>query len=89
MTKKELVALVAEKAGVTAAEALKVYNATFDVIADEMKKGDVRVDGFGTFKVAARSARTAKNPKTGAVVKVPAKKVPAFRPASALKDKVA
>lgn len=88
MTKKELVAAVAEKAGVAGAVAAPVYDAVFAVLAEEMLKGAVRVDGFGTFRVAERAARDAKNPKTGAIVKVPAKKAVVFKAAVALKDKV-
>ncbi|MCQ2776240.1 MAG: HU family DNA-binding protein [Bacilli bacterium] len=88
MTKKELVAAVAEKAGVAAPVAAKVYEAAFAVIAEEMRNGAVRVDGFGTFKVAERAERMAKNPKTGEMVKVPAKKAVTFKPAQALKDSI-
>lgn len=88
MTKKELVDVLAERAEVSKAEALRVFDATFALLAEEVAKGEVRVDGFGTFKLATRAARTAKNPRTGEVVKVPAKKVVTFKPAGALKDKV-
>lgn len=88
MTKKEMVAAIAEKAGVAAPVAAKVYEAAFAVLEEELVKGVVRVDGFGTFKVAERAAREAKNPKTGEMVKVPAKKAVVFKAASALKDKV-
>lgn len=88
MTKKELVAAVAEKAGVAAGVAAKVYDATVAVLVKEIVKGGVRVDGLGTFKVAKRAARVAKNPRTGAMVKVPAKKAVGFKAAAALKEKL-
>lgn len=88
MTKKELVAAVAAKADVPAAVAAKVYDAAFEVLAEEIAKGAVRVDGFGTFKVAERAARVAKNPRTGEMVKVPAKKAIGFKAAADLKAKV-
>ena len=88
MTKRELVEVVAERANVSKAEAERVYNAVFEVLAEEVAKGEARVDGFGTFKVAQRAARQAKNPRTGEVVEVPAKKVVTFKPATGLKAKV-
>ena len=88
MTKKELVDVLAERAEVSKAEALRVFDATFALLAEEVAKGEVRVDGFGTFKLATRAARTAKNPRTGEVVKVPAKKAVTFKPAAALKAKI-
>jgi len=86
MTKKELVEVVASKAGLARAEAERAFGAMIEVIVKEAKKGEIRVDGLGTFKVAKRAARVAKNPRTGAVVKVPAKKVVVFKAAKALKD---
>jgi DNA-binding protein HU-beta len=88
MTKKELVEVLAMRAEVSKAEAERVYNAMFALLAEEVAKGEVRVDGFGTFKLAERAAREAKNPRTGEVVKVPAKRVVTFKAASALKAKV-
>ncbi len=88
MTKKELVAVVAEKAGVEARETEKVYEALVEVLSDEIVKGGVRLNGFGSFKVNARKARTAKNPRTGEVVSVPAKKVVGFKAADTLKERL-
>lgn len=88
MTKKELVAAVAEKAEVALPVAAKVYEAAIAVMAEEIAKGALRVDGLGTFKVAQRAARVAKNPKTGAMVQVPAKKAVAFKAGAELKAKV-
>ena len=88
MTKKELVEVLAMRAEVSKTEAERVYNALFALLAEEIAKGEARVDGFGTFKVAQRAAREAKNPRTGEVVKVPAKKTVVFKPATALKEKV-
>lgn len=88
MTKKELVEVLAMRAEVSKAEAERVYNALFALLAEEVAKGEVRVDGFGTFKLAERAAREAKNPRTGEVVKVPAKRVVTFKAASALKAKI-
>ncbi|MFA6131352.1 MAG: HU family DNA-binding protein [Patescibacteria group bacterium] len=65
----------------------EVVDFVFDTIAASLKKGDdVAIAGFGAFVVKARKARTARNPRTGEMVNVPATKVPRFKPGKALKD---
>lgn len=89
MNKNELVAAVAEKAGITKAQASDALDATLDSITAALKAGDeVRLLGFGNFVVADRKATTARNPQTGATVDVPASKAPKFKPGKALKDAV-
>ena len=88
MTRKELLLAVADKAGVEAKEAEKVFEAVFEVLGEEIVKGGVRVNGFGSFKVNERKARVAKNPRTGEEVKVPAKKVVGFKAADSLKERL-
>ena len=89
MNKNELVAAVAEKAGITKAQASDALDATLDSITAALKAGDeVRLLGFGNFAVADRKATTARNPQTGATVNVPASKAPKFKPGKALKDAV-
>lgn len=88
MTKKDLVAAIAERANVPATTAGKVYDAVLEVLVDEIIKGGVRVDAFGTFKVQEKPETVARNPRTGEEVKVPARKTVKFSPAAALKDKV-
>ncbi|OGF82429.1 DNA-binding protein [Candidatus Giovannonibacteria bacterium RIFCSPLOWO2_01_FULL_46_13] len=67
----------------------EVVDFVFDTIADTMKRGDeVSIAGFGSFVVKHRKARTARNPKTGEAVNVPAMKVPKFKPGKGLKDAV-
>ena len=88
MTKKEMVEALALRSEVSKGEAEKLFNNLFALLAEEIAKGEARVDGFGTFKLAQRAAREAKNPRTGEVVKVPAKKAVTFKPASALKAKI-
>lgn len=76
---------MAEKAGLTKADAKKAMNACFASIQEELNKGEkVTLIGFGTFSVVERKARTAKNPRTGATVKVAAKKVAKFKAGSNL-----
>lgn len=89
MTKAELVNAVAEKAGLEKKAADKAVKAVIDSISDALVAGDkVALIGFGTFEVRSRAATTSKNPRTGEVIKVPAKKVPAFKAGKGLKDKV-
>lgn len=71
----------------------KVAEKVVQTVVSEMKKGladegEVKLSGFGVFTVKERAARTARNPKTGETVDVPAKKAPAFKAAKALKDEL-
>lgn len=80
MNKAELVAAMAEKAGLTKVDAAKALNAYVDVVKDQLKKGEkVTLIGFGTFDVVSRPARTGRNPRTGAKIKIAAKKSAKFR----------
>ncbi len=87
MNKASLVEKVQTVLGGTKADAERAVEALFDAITAELKKGgEVSVAGFGIFSVKKRAARTARNPRTGESVKVPAMNVPKFRAAKALKD---
>lgn len=89
MNKAELVEAIASSCDLSKAQAERVINSVVETVSGALKKGDdVAIVGFGTFKVAARAARTAKNPQTGAPVKVAARKVPKFTPGKGLKDLV-
>ena len=68
----------------------KAVNAVIACIGDALASGDkIQIAGFGTFEVRERAAKTARNPRTGETIDVPACKVPAFKAGSALKDAVA
>lgn len=87
MNKTELIKVMAEKMESNKNEAEKALNAFMDTIKDEMLKNErVHLVGFGTFEVTDRAARTARNPKTGETLQLPASKAPKFKPAKALKD---
>ena len=87
MNKNDLVAQVADVAGLSKTDASKAIDAVFDSIADAMKKGDeVRLVGFGTFAVAERAASEGRNPRTGEKITIPASKQPKFKPGKNLKD---
>lgn len=89
MKKVELVEKVAEEAGLTKADATRAIDATLAAITEALSKGDkVPLVGFGTFAVSKRAAREGRNPKTGAVVQIPARNAVTFKPGSALKDAV-
>jgi DNA-binding protein HU-beta len=89
MNKNELIAAVADITGLTKADADKAVDAVLDSITGALKKGDeVRLVGFGTFKVAKRAASEGRNPRTGETIKIPASKRPKFTAGKALKDAV-
>lgn len=89
MNKSELVAAVAEKAELSKKDAEKALNAVVDAITNALKKGDkVQIVGFGSYEVRKRTARTARNPRTGEEIKIAASKAPVFKAGKALKDAV-
>ncbi len=89
MNKNELIAAVADKSGLTKAQASDALEATLELITGSLKGGgEVRLLGFGNFVVADRKATTERNPQTGATINVPASKSPKFKPGKALKDAV-
>lgn len=89
MNKAELISAIALKTGSSKKAAEESLNAFVDVTSTALKKGDkVTLIGFGTFEVRKRAARKGRNPQTGAEMKIPASKAPAFKAGKALKDKV-
>jgi DNA-binding protein HU-beta len=89
MNKAALVDKVNEVLGTTKVQAEQIVDTVFDSIVATLKKGEeVSVAGFGIFSAKVRAARTARNPRTGEMVKVAAMKVAKFRAAKALKDAV-
>ena len=90
MNKTELIATVAESAGLTKKDTERVINACLDAITAALCKGDkVQISGFGTFEVKDREARVGRNPHTKEAIEIPATKVPGFKASKALKDTVA
>ena len=90
MNKTELIAVVAQKAGLTKKDAERVVCATFDTITESLVKGDkVQLSGFGIFEVKEREARVGRNPRTKESIEIPATKLPAFKASKTLKDSVA
>ncbi len=90
MNKSELVKSLAEKAEITQKDAAKALDATVEVIQSALANGDkVQIIGFGSFEVRDRKERKVISPATGEEIKVPATKVPAFKPGKSLKEAVA
>ena len=90
MNKAELVAAVAEKAGLSKKDSEKAINAAFDSITAALAGGEkVQLVGFGAFEVKERNARVGRNPKTKEEIQIPASRVPVFKAGKALKDVVA
>lgn len=89
MNKQELIDAIATATGESKRVAGDMLNATLETIQGQVKKGErVSLPGFGTFERRARSARTARNPRTGEEIKVPATKVPAFKAGATFKSSV-
>ena len=89
MNKAELIAKIAEDAGITKTQANLTVDAFVDAVTKTLKKGDkVTLVGFGTFSVSKRAARNGRNPQTGAVIKIKAKKVAKFKAGKELASKM-
>jgi DNA-binding protein HU-beta len=87
MNKTELVAAMAEQAGISKKDAEKALKAFTDVVAEELKNDEkVQLVGFGTFEVSNRAERDGRNPQNGEPMKIPASKAPKFKAGKALKD---
>ena len=89
MNKSELIEQIATQADMSKAAAGRALEAAVEAVTKALKKGDtVSLVGFGTFYVGKRAARTGRNPRTGAELKIKAAKTPKFRPGKTLKDSV-
>ncbi|MDD4193255.1 MAG: HU family DNA-binding protein [Mangrovibacterium sp.] len=89
MNKAQLIDAIAEKAGLTKADAKKALDAFVEATTDALKNGDrVALIGFGSFAVSTRSARTGRNPQSGAPLIIPEKKVVKFKPGAELTESV-
>ena len=90
MTKSELVEKIMEANGILSRkESEMVVNIIFDSMAEALKGGDkVEIRGFGSFTIRERESREARNPKSGALVRIPAKKTPFFKTGKELRERV-
>ena len=89
MNKQELIAKIAKDTELSKASAAAAVDSLIDGITRSLKRGDsITFVGFGTFKTSQRKARTARNPQTGAPIKIPKRRVVRFTAGKALKDAV-
>lgn len=89
MKKAEMIEALSNATGLTKADSEKAFNATFDLIKNELEKGnEVSVSGFGKFKITERAARTGRNPLTGETIEIKASKSVGFKVGKELKDRL-
>ena len=89
MTKAELVDTVARASDLTRKHSEVIVDAVFSSIVDALLSGDkIELRGFGSFRLRQRDSRAGRNPKTGAGVVVPAKRVPHFKPGKELRERI-
>ena len=89
MNKAELIALVADKSGLSKKDSEKAVNAVVDAVTETLQAGDkVQLVGFGVFEVKNRAARMGRNPKTKEQITIPASSVPVFKAGKAFKDAI-
>ena len=87
MNKAELIAKIADDAGITKTQANEAIDSFVEAVTKTLKSGNkLTLVGFGTFSVSKRAARNGRNPRTGAAIKIKPAKIPKFRPGKALKD---
>ena len=90
MNKTDLIAIAAEKAGMSKKDTERVINAALDATVAALAAGErVQISGFGTFETKEREARVGRNPRTKQTVQIPATRTPAFKASKVLKDTVA
>ena len=89
MNKSQLVEALAEKTQQSKSEAEKSLDAFTRIVSNNIQKEEgIRLAGFGTFTVVERRARMGRNPKTGEMIEIPARRVPVFKPGKELKQQV-
>ena len=89
MTKAELIDEVSRVVELTRKESEVIVEAVFESIVRSLRNGDkIEIRGFGSFRTRERQSRIGRNPKTGARVELPAKRIPYFKPSKELKDLV-
>ena len=87
VNKTELIEYIAGKSDLSKAASTRALAAIIEAVKKTLKKGEtVTLVGFGTFSASKRAARTGRNPRTGAPLKIKAAKVPRFKPGKGLKD---
>ena len=89
MNKSDLVSAIADRSGLSKADAARALEATTSTISGALSNGgSVAITGFGSFLVRSRAARSGRNPQTGATIQISASKVPSFKAGKLLKESV-
>ena len=89
MNKSDLVSAIADRSGLSKADAARALEATTSAISGALSSGgSVAISGFGSFLVRSRAARSGRNPQTGATIQISASKVPSFKAGKLLKESV-
>jgi len=89
MNKAELIAVVADKSGLSKKDTEKAVNSLVDAITESLQAGEkVQLVGFGVFEVKNRAARMGRNPKTKEQISIPASSAPVFKAGKAFKDAI-
>jgi len=88
MNKAELIEAIASVTQQTKSDTERTLDAFIDVVSKNVKKKEIKLVGFGTFTTSQRKARVGRNPQTGEEIKIPARRVPVFRPGKELKESV-
>ena len=89
MNKTQLIDAVSVESGLTKLDARKAVDAFIKTVGEQLKQGEkIALVGFGTFSVSKRAARNGRNPQTGAVIKIKAKKVAKFKAGKELSAKL-
>ena len=88
MNRQQLIEVIADETSQTKADTNRFLDAFIDTVQRNMRKDEVKLVGFGTFKTARRKARTGRNPQTGEELRIKARTVPIFRPGAQLHEYV-
>lgn len=89
MTKADIAQQLAQSTGLSQVDTAAVIEGFIEAIAQALEAGDrVEIRGFGTFKVVERAPRTGRNPKAGAAIAIPRRKIPTFKPSNAVKSRI-
>lgn len=89
MNKKEFIAAIAEKSGMTKADVEVIFSATFDTITEALvKQNKIMIPGFGSFSTKVREERKGRNPSTGKEMTIPTIVVANFKAATQLKENI-
>ena len=89
LTKAQLADMLFEQIGLNKRESKDMVDAFFDLIVQELQQGhDVKISGFGNFQLRSKSPRPGRNPRTGELISIDARRVVTFHPSQKLKDEV-